>query len=134
KKMLEAVDRLRILELYAVQSHAVDSSDGDGWAATFTEDGVFESPTYQLVARGRAELAAFAQSSNDAAREKGIQYRHYINAVVLTSRNDYTVDAQAYLAIMATSNSGTVIERSLVLHDELMLTDSGWLFSSRKTY
>ncbi|SFI60967.1 MULTISPECIES: nuclear transport factor 2 family protein [Microbacterium] len=126
-------DRLDILDLYARQSHAVDSSNGAGWAATFTDDGVFTSPTYNLTARGPDELAEFARSSNDAALARGEQFRHVVTAVMLTPVSDGRIDSKAYLMIIATSETGTRIDRSLVMHDELRRVSGRWLVSSRET-
>lgn len=131
---IPAQDRLDILDLYARQSHAVDSSDGDGWAATYTEDGVFESPTYKLTARGRTELKEFAEKSNGSALERGEQFRHLITAVVLEPVGQGRIDAKAYLTIIATTKDGSRIDRSLVVIDELRKDDGQWLFLSRKTY
>lgn len=130
---IDIADRLDIYDLYARQSQAVDSSDGDGWAASYTEDGVFESPTYRLVARGREELKAFAESSNNAALERGEQFRHVISSIVLTPEADGSVSSRAYLMILATDGNGTRIDRSTVVHDRLTKADGAWLFSSRRT-
>lgn len=124
-------DRLAIDELYARQSHAVDEGDGDRWAATFTDDGVFESPTYRLMARGPIELADFARRSTLEAREAGRQFRHLVTAILLTPADADTVSAQAYLTIIATDIAGTTIDRSLVLHDVFRRTDAGWRCASR---
>lgn len=131
---IDLADRLEILDLYARQSHAVDSSDGEGWASTYTEDGVFHSPTYNLSARGRADLSDFARSSNDAAYARGEQFRHVVSAIVLTPAGEGRIDSKAYLVILATAKEGTRIDRSLVLHDELRRVEGRWLFSSRMSY
>src|SRR5215470_16358335 len=90
-------DRLDILDLYARQSHAVDAAQGEAWAATFTEDGVFESPTYSLTARGRRELADFARMSNKAAQGRGERFRHRVGEIMLTPVGGDNVEAIAYL-------------------------------------
>lgn len=50
----------QVLQLYGRQAFAIDSGNGPEWAATFTEDGVFASPSYPAPVRGRAELTEFA--------------------------------------------------------------------------
>jgi len=131
---LSVVDRLDIIELYSRQSHLIDSGDSHGWAATFTHDGSFSSPTYKLTARGTSELQDFAQSSNGAALKRGEQFRHHVSEIVITSTGADSADSSAYLMITATSSEGTRIDRSVVLHDRLVRDDGRWLFKSRETF
>jgi uncharacterized protein (TIGR02246 family) len=133
-RSIEVVDRLDIFDLYARQSHAVDSGDGDSWAGTFTEDGVFTSPTYNLTARGRAELKEFAETSNGAALARGEQFRHVISSIALRPSGVDCIAAKTYLMITATSDAGARVDRTLVMLDELRKVDGEWLFSSRETH
>jgi hypothetical protein len=126
-------DRLVILDLYARQSHLIDGGDADGWAATFTADGVFESPTYRLTAVGHAELARFAADSNGAALARGVQLRHWIGQVVIDPA-DGGADVLAYLVIVATSCEGSRIDRSVRIVDVLTRTAHGWRVASRKVF
>jgi hypothetical protein len=127
-------DRLDIVDLYARQSHVIDGGDGPGWADTFTPEGVFESPTFKLVATGRAALAEFGMTSNNAAVARGEQLRHWISAIVLTPIGVDTISSRAYLMILATSAQGTRIDRSLRIEDSLVRGESGWLFSHRAVF
>lgn len=129
--VLPVEDRLEILDLYARQSHHIDSGQADEWAATFAPDGVFESPTYDLVARGAAELAAFARESNAASAARGELFRHRVSDVVLTLRSDGGLDALGYLTILAVSRDGTRIDRTSRIHDRLVRVDGRWRFASR---
>ena len=62
----------RIQALYAAYAHSLDSGDADGWAETFTPDGVLEMVAASadegtaLRIAGRAELAAFAAGAHRA--------------------------------------------------------------------
>ncbi|MFD7868249.1 nuclear transport factor 2 family protein [Streptomyces sp. NPDC059783] len=58
---------LEVQHLYAVQSHAIDGGDAEGWADTFVPDGAFVSPTYDAPVRGRDALTAFARDLHTAA-------------------------------------------------------------------
>lgn len=127
-------DRLAIEALYARQSHAVDESDGAGWAATFTAEGVFESPTYRLTARGTDELAAFARSSNERARAQGRQFRHVVSGIWLAPDGHDRVRGRAYLMILVTDGEGSRVDRSLVLEDTVILTEEGWRFALRSVH
>lgn len=60
----EADDRLSILDIEGAYARCGDSGDGEGWAALFTEDGVYEWPAIPGMPdpppalRGRQALAA----------------------------------------------------------------------------
>lgn len=127
-------DRLAIDELYARQSHAVDEGDAECWAATFTPDGVFTSPTYRLTATGTSELADFARRSTLTAREAGRQFRHIVTGILLTAHDADTVTGKAYLTIIATDAVGSVVDRSLVLDDLFRRTVDGWRCTSRTVH
>lgn len=124
-------DRMAIEALYTRQSHAVDESDSRDWAATFTADGVFESPTYRLTARGTNELEAFARSSNERAREAGRQFRHVITSIRLAPDGPQRLRSRAYLMILVTDGEGSRVDRSLVIEDAILLTDQGWQVALR---
>ena len=58
---LSANERGAILDLAARYCHTIDLGDPDGWAACFTDDGVFEGPGMTL--KGSAELRKLASRS-----------------------------------------------------------------------
>jgi len=124
-------DRLEIEALLARQSHLVDESDAEAWADTFTTDGVFESPTYQLVARGPVELAEFARTSNDRARSQGRQFRHVVSSIWLTAETPDRIRSRQYVMIHITDAEGTRVDRSLVVSDLLLRTQNGWRVQHR---
>lgn len=129
---IDVKDRLDIFDLYARASHASDASDGDGWAATFTEDGEIVSPTYGATARGRGALKEFIETTNDAALARGDQYRHVVTAITMVPAGPARIDAKAFLMITATRREGSRIDRTIVMIDELRLVDGEWLFSRRE--
>lgn len=73
---LTVEDQLAIQQLYAKYNHAIDSGNGEGWAQTFAEDGVFSSATGTFT--GREQLGGFA--TGFAQRLKA---RHWTNNLVL---------------------------------------------------
>jgi hypothetical protein len=61
-------DRLAIIELEAAYARRFDARDGDGWAALFTEDGVYQARGAipggaGLYVGGRTALAAFCRKA-----------------------------------------------------------------------
>lgn len=124
-------DRLEILDLYARQSHAVDSGEAFAWAATFTPEGEFTSPTFRVKARGTAALTEFATMSHEAARRRSEQLRHCFSAIVLDAEGE-GVRGTAYLMIVATGSTGSRIDRMLRVDDRLSDDpEHGWRFRSR---
>lgn len=56
---LSSDDRAAITDLAARYCHSFDLGDAAGWAACFTEDGIFETPLGDTI-RGHDALQAFA--------------------------------------------------------------------------
>ena len=94
--------RLDITELFARYAHALDTYDGDGWVACFTDDGVFEIESggagVQFI--GRAALRRFAEAhfrllpntrhvmSNHVVDVDGANAKHKCTLTGLISRSD----------------------------------------------
>lgn len=70
KMTLTAQDYLEIQQLYARYAMAIDSGDAEGWADTFTSDGVFNNSS-----RGRTALVQFVHDWR--AQRNGAERRHW---------------------------------------------------------
>ena len=79
--------RLAIMDLEARYAAAWDAGDGDGWAALFTEDGVFEmagvGDRETQTTAGRQALVAFCQQVDSFY--KGL---HFMHLPAITVEND----------------------------------------------
>jgi ketosteroid isomerase-like protein len=73
--MLTFEDKFEITELAARYNYALDTGDGDAWAATFTDDGVFASSGSTLT--GTEAPAEFARDRDSAG------LRHWTNNLVV---------------------------------------------------
>ncbi len=112
---------------YALQSHLIDSGDADAWAATFTADGAFHSPTYPAPVLGRRDLSAFARRFTETARAAGEVHRHVVTNVVLHPGGAEEAQVSAYLQVIATDSGGdTRILRFTTVHDRLRREDGRW--------
>jgi uncharacterized protein (TIGR02246 family) len=130
---LAAEQQLAIQQLYARQSHAIDSGDARAWAACFTADGAFRSPTYAGAVVGTAALTAFAEEFARAAAEAGVVRRHWTTALALESQAEDLVAARCYAMVLATAaGERPVIERTVVFHDRLVRRDGRWLIEERQ--
>jgi 3-phenylpropionate/cinnamic acid dioxygenase small subunit len=127
-QVAEAVTRL-----YARQSRLIDSGEAAGWAATFTADGEFHSPSYPEPAVGTAALTAFAERFRAAGEETGVVSRHVVtNVDVLPGESDDEAVAHAYLQIVATPRGGdSRLVRLTTLTDRLVRHEDTWLVARR---
>ncbi len=126
--------RLAVEDLYARQSHAIDSGDTENWALTFTPNGRFTSPTYGLTATGRQALQEFAATSNASALARGQQYRHWVGQLVCDKISATELSVHGYMVIIATTETSVSIDRSLTFVDRLHRVGDRWLVASRDVF
>ena len=116
-------DQLDIMELMARYNHAIDSSQPEAWADTFTEDGVFEGSAFTV--RGREEMLAFVRG-----RDQSNPIRHWNNNIVIDGDGD---DATAKVYLVTFDVTGPPQVRvSGMYHDTLKRVDGQWKFTHRK--
>jgi hypothetical protein len=124
---------LAVHQLYGRQSHAIDGGDATGWAATFTADGEFASPSYPQPTVGRAALTAFAERFAATGRANGEVQRHVLNTVhVAATPEPGVLDVRGYLQILATPAGGSVrLVRSTTIRDQVVAVGGDWLVHRR---
>lgn len=121
-----------VTALYARQSQAIDDGDAEGWAATFTEDGEFASPTHGAPVRGREELRQFAAGVRAGHVARGIQERHWLNSVVVDD-GEGGLRARAYLMIVHIGpDRRPEPARHVVIEDDLADVGGSLLVSYRR--
>ncbi|GAA0991767.1 nuclear transport factor 2 family protein [Nocardiopsis tropica] len=121
-----------IHQLYARQSHLIDSGNAGGWADTFTPDGEFHSPTYPAPVVGRTPLRDFARDFARDARAGGEVRRHVVTNVYVESLEAEEARVSAYLQVMATRVAGgTRVLRLTALHDRLVRHGDDWRVARR---
>lgn len=123
--MSEWEDRLAIRELTARYNQAIDEGRPEEWAATFTADGVFESPSRNPL-RGRDALLEFARTRAAG----GARTRHFTTDAIIEIDGD-TARQTCYLLLLDTSQ-GVKIKNCGVYVDRLTRTPEGWRFSHRR--
>lgn len=126
-----------IERFYARQSRLIDDGDAAGWAATFTADGVFDSPSYPQPARGTDELTAFARGFHDSCVEQATRLRHVVTGIDVIG-DDATADeveVRAYLQIVATpAGHDSRLVRLTTITDRLVRradSATGWQVAHR---
>ena len=122
--MLDAADKLEILELAARYNHAIDFGDGKAWADTFTPDGVFKGGGPGPV-QGREALAAFV--GGFAQNMAGA--RHWTNNHVIDGDGDSATHT-CYLNLIQTKDGAKSVVTARY-NDEVVKVDGAWKFASR---
>ncbi|MFF4827206.1 nuclear transport factor 2 family protein [Streptomyces sp. NPDC001312] len=122
-----------IHQLYHLQSHLIDGGRAAEWAATFTADGSFTSPTYPAPVTGTAALTEFAEQFAAGCAVEDVVRRHVVSNVAVTGDDGAgTLRVEAYLQIVATPRGGTPhTERFTTLTDRVVHDGDGWRVAAR---
>lgn len=118
---LSADDYIEIQQLYAKYAQTLDLGDAEGWANTFTPDGVFGESV------GHEQLRAFADGfmgNFDGAA------RHWNSQLVITPTAD-GASGSCYLLLVDTRSQPAGITVAGIYQDEIVKTASGWRFKER---
>lgn len=121
-----------VLQFYARHMHLLDEGDADGWAATFTADGSFSSPSLPEPIRGRDRLAEGAGRTASELSETGETHRHIVSTVDVLDHDDTSVTVRAYTQVLATPrNQPSRLHLMTTCHD-VLLRQEGRLYVSRR--
>ena len=123
---LSTEDQLAIQQLYAHYNHALDSGQGDAWAATFAPEGVFSSGNGTFT--GTEQLAGFA---NGFAKQ--LKARHWTNNLVLDAAGE-GAKGSCYLILLRLTpgeKPPANIMATAIYNDELVKVGSDWRFARR---
>ncbi|MGA0936271.1 MAG: nuclear transport factor 2 family protein [Pseudohongiellaceae bacterium] len=136
-----AMDRSMIEDLEARYMYALNWLDPEGYASTFTEDGVLDWAGG--VASGRAEIAeeirtmaaGFAAEEAQDAPLRPARKRHFITNIAVTVEGDTAV-SHAYWFIMNNRNADRKGYSEAYGHYESQLrkVDGRWLFVKRTIF
>lgn len=120
---LDAADKVEILELAARYNHAIDFGDGEAWAGTFTEDGVFNGGPQPVT--GHVALAQFV--AGFGSQMAGA--RHWTNNHVVDGDGDEATHS-CYLNLIQTKDGGSSVITGRY-DDRLRKVDGQWRFAER---
>ena len=122
-KSLTAQDLVDIQQLYAKYNWALDSGDSEGYAATFTPDGVFNTNV------GHDAIVKFADTFHAGL---GSHVRHWnTNLMILPTADG--ASGQVYLVLVDFGTKPATIVTSASYSDELVKIAQGWRFKKRAT-
>lgn len=127
--MTRTIDTALVTDLLARQNQAIDEGDAAGWAATYTPDGSFHSPTYGDAVVGTDALVRFAGTVHAGFVAGGIQQRHWLNNVMVDAAAG---TARSYLMIVRiVGDAAPTIVRHVVATDEFAFHDGELKVRSR---
>jgi uncharacterized protein (TIGR02246 family) len=121
---LSAQDYFEIQQLYARYNIAIDSGDAEGWAATFTPDGVFNTFS------GHDALVGFVKTWRE--KLNGATRKHWNNNLQITGTSREAT-ASVYLILVDFSTKPPSILTTATYTDSLVKTKDGWRFTKRTT-
>jgi hypothetical protein len=126
---LSAADRLAIQELLARYNWAIDLNNGSEFAATFTPDGDFDSPTVRL--HGREELHRFASGEGRPPRKPEERGQHWLTNILVDGNTDRAT-LKAYLCYQRREDGGIKTTTIGFYQDDLIKLDGRWHFACRR--
>ncbi len=121
---LTADDYIEIQQLYATYNMAIDSGDAEGYAATFTPDGVFNT------FNGHDALVGFIHRWRESMN--GANMRHWNSNLSIKPSADGATGA-VYLLLVDVSKRPPAIATAAKYEDQLVKTSEGWRFKKRVT-
>ncbi|HTD74588.1 MAG TPA: nuclear transport factor 2 family protein [Steroidobacteraceae bacterium] len=121
---LSAQDYFEIQQLYARYNIAIDNGDAEGWAATFTPDGAFNTMV------GHDALVGFVKMWRE--KLNGATRKHWNNNLQVTG-DSREASAFVYLMLVDFSTKPATILTTGTYTDSLIKTKDGWRFTKRIT-
>ncbi|MFC8531441.1 nuclear transport factor 2 family protein [Nocardia sp. NPDC057227] len=118
---------VRVRDFLARQARLLDDVDADGFAATFTPDGVLRHASRDDALRGRAAIAAATRAT--AAAHAEVTHRHWFDQFVIDPGPSAEILLVSYYALTSlTDRDGAVrFLPSVLVRDELHRGPSGAL-------
>jgi hypothetical protein len=129
---MDAIDYELIRQLLGHYNMAIDLGDAEGWAATFTPDGVFrctglpEGNPLGGRYEGTDELVAYAKTHFGIAKGRA---RHW-NANLVIECDGETATMRCYLLAL-TAGAGKLAGTTGIYEDRLRKVDGEWRFVER---
>lgn len=123
KPALSTQDYIDIQQLYARYAQTIDAGDAEGWANTFTPDGVFNNSS-----RGHEALVQFIHDWRD--KRDGAHRRHW-NSNLVISPTPAGAGGSVYLLLLDTGTRPPTPAASYIYDDALVKTAGGWRFKTR---
>jgi SnoaL-like domain len=120
---LTTQDYIDIQQLYARYNMAIDTGNGEGWAGTFTPDGVFNNTN-----KGHDALVQFIKDWRE--KRDGANRRHWNSNLAIAQTAD-GASGSVYLILLNVGVRPATIVSTGIYEDALVKTPQGWRFKTR---
>lgn len=122
---------IEVQTFYAQQMRLLDALDVEGYAQTFTEDGVTDHAHRNEKVEGRAALIAGASAA--LPRYKGVAVRHWNDHYLIDEIDENTLKVSYASLVTRTTADGVVsFEPTFSIEDVLVRVD-GRLYTKSRT-
>ncbi|WP_069814241.1 nuclear transport factor 2 family protein [Streptomyces sp. TP-A0874] len=122
----------QVQQFYARQMGLIDDGRAEEWAATFTEDAVFEEPSRLDPLRGRDAIRVSCRARADRLEAENTDFRHWLGMLDVRPQDDGSLRTRAYALAMRIPRGGALdIFASVVCEDHLVPSDGGWAVRHR---
>ncbi|MEU0585790.1 nuclear transport factor 2 family protein [Streptomyces sp. NPDC006132] len=129
---MDSTDSTDIQQFYARHMQLLDGGEAGTWAATFTPDATFASPSMTEPVRGRDGIAAGARAAAEGRAAAGEVHRHWVTMTTARSTGD-GIETVSYVQILATPRGGAPrVHLSCVMRDRLVRQDGELLVAERR--
>ncbi|MEV7618202.1 nuclear transport factor 2 family protein [Streptomyces sp. NPDC089799] len=118
----------QVQQFYARQMGLLDDGRPDEWAATFTEDAVFqEASRLNEPLRGRQTIRDSSRARKQRLADEKLDFRHWLGMLSVVPQEDGSLQTRAYALAMRVPRGGALdIFASVVMHDRLVRVDGTW--------
>jgi hypothetical protein len=122
-------DFMQISQLFSQYNYTIDNGDGEGWAHTFTADGVFRDPSWCAIGRD----ALISVVGRDARVGKDQDHHHVpaLGPIVYQDRDTATVHSTVMVIRETGFGKTGGIMVTGTYDDRLKRVNGRWLFSYR---
>ncbi|MCM3882373.1 nuclear transport factor 2 family protein [Frankia sp. R82] len=115
-----------VQHFYARQIRQLDAADVDGFASTFTPDGLMWHASSGASATGPAEIAATLRAN--FARHTGVVPRHWFDKLLIEPAGEDELHVSYYALLSLTAADGSVsFQPTCLVDDVLVITADGAL-------
>ncbi|MFF7726124.1 nuclear transport factor 2 family protein [Streptomyces sp. NPDC008001] len=122
----------QVQHFYAHQMHHLDARRFEEYAATFTEDGVFQHSPGAEPAVGHAGIVEELVNFHKKFDGDPVTRRHWFNQIALDPQDDGTVKSTVYALVVTVRPGGKPeINPSCTVHDTLVVTEGEVRLKSR---
>lgn len=122
---------IEVRTFYAQQMRLLDALDVEGYAQTFTEDGVTDHAHRGEKVEGRAALIAGASAA--LPRYKGVAVRHWNDHYLIEEVDENTLNVSYASLVTRTTADGQVSFEPTFSIDDVLVRVDGKLYTKSRT-